>query len=353
VSSPRKAVWGEWGKLAHAAKFYMPPFSLDELLRCRAIAFPHIAEARVEALFARWGGSARFVLELSGNIEQADLILSATSAARNADLVKAIETVSSADGGGEMYATSPHVLFHLVMPAGLNALPILTFASDFCRDIVFGELSQQGVGAVRRFLLASESSNVFGSLRGYLFERLAPSTLFHFSGEAQTWDLVPLDGGEAGSVTESGSRPVAAFSTIDELVRAWDTAPMAVGRPRSSNWPSWDAITRNEAADEITFWQMTVSSPRAHGMKGDGFARADALVSDATRVRLVFVVLGSADSVPPSHGNVRITGTPPAWTRRMRQFVLMLPLAEAVERSRVETEASIDEVAAARLPGDT
>ena len=117
------------------------------------------------------------------------------------------------------------------------------FASDYCRDLVVTKLAEKGKEAVRQFLVASESSSAMGSVRGRLFERLALSALF---SSDRSWSMKALDGTLSTSTVQPGVRPSFVFSTIAELGHCWAAEPLAVGRPRNSNWPTWDAVTQDD-----------------------------------------------------------------------------------------------------------
>jgi hypothetical protein len=335
VSSPRKEVWGDWQKQTGARQWYMPTFTLEELRRCREVAFPSVAIDVMEKLFERWGGSARLVLRDADAAAQRRLLAAADSAARHSDLTAAISTVAAAEGGGaNEYGSSPHLLFHLRVEADFSAGHTV-FASDFCRDIVIAMLASKGQEAVKAFLAAAESSLAFGSLRGHLFERLALSALF---SQEKAWEMFSLD--RRGSVTEElGRRPAFVFSRMPELLTAWAENPTAVGRPRNLNWPTWDAVTRDAAC--TTFWQITVSSPGAHGIKAAGLARAADIVSPDQRVRFVFVVLSTPEHPVAICDPVPIKGSAPAWAAHMAQYILPLQLDE-IALARAADDASND-----------
>ena len=323
VSSPRKDVWGDWQKQTGAKRWYMPTFSLAELHRCREVAFPHVPPARLEMLHERWGGSARSTLRDSGVDEQEGLIQDAHSAAEHCDLKAALADVAASDGGGGKYSTSPHILFHLTTsPGGRRCFPV--FASDYCRDVVVTKLAEKGKEAVRQFLAASEASSAMGSLRGHLFERLALSALFSADRE---WTLTALDGSLLTSTVRPGVRPSVIFTRIPELQDQWTANPLAVGRPRNSNWPTWDAVTQD--GHTITFWQMTASAPTDHGLKGAGLLDAVPLVPSGYSVRFIFVLLPRA-GLKVTDAAVRIKGDAPGWAADMPQFVLQMDLDEGI-----------------------
>jgi hypothetical protein len=319
VSSPRKDVWGQWQKQTSARVFYMPTFSLEEIQRCRSVAFGRVRERTADLLFRRWGGSARFVLEWADPALQEQLIGDANSAAFSANLRDVVHAVATADGGGDKYSQSPHVLFHLTVQPGYRGCAVI-FASDYCRDLVLSVLTTKGVGDVKAFLSAAESSVSLGSLRGHLFECLALSTMF---SSARQVSMTALDGTGAVASEELHVRQVVVFDTVDELPGLWRENPRAVGRPRVPNWPTWDAITCDDGV--LTFWQMTVSAPQTHGMNSKGLLKADVLLSaGAPPPRFVYVVLCDPGA-SYSNRSVRIDGgRPPDWAISMTQHMLTL-----------------------------
>lgn len=325
ISSPRKDVWGDFAKHMAATRWYMPTFSLSELFRCREIAYPTIPTDVVELLYERWGGSARFTLRFASDAAQRDLVKDAESAAENSNLSAAISAVADADGGTGKYGGSPHILFHLAVSPGFDDCWAI-FASEFSRDLVIARAVAHGRQSVSNFLAASEGSSAMGSLRGHLFERLALSALFSLDRD---WEMSALDSSEPAVLVTLRQRPPFIFSSVSELLAAWQLAPDAVGRPRNCNWPTWDAITRDDDARLVTFWQLTVSSPAAHGLKGSGLIRAEPLVPDGYSVRFVFVVLSRAGMMLPLRA-ASVTGEAPAWATGMPQFVLRIELDDGI-----------------------
>jgi hypothetical protein len=63
ITSPKHTVWKAFQKQQGAEVFYVPIFTLPELLKCRSLCFSHVAEERVVTLFERWGGSAIYTLK--------------------------------------------------------------------------------------------------------------------------------------------------------------------------------------------------------------------------------------------------------------------------------------------------
>ncbi len=286
--------------------------------------FSDLPAAHVEALHELWGGSARLVLGFSSPDDQVGLMSDSASAADYADLSAAAAAVAPADGGGGKYATSPHILIHLAVTSEFtDCYPV--FASDFTRDRMLVKLAAEGRQKVLAFLAASESKPGFGSLRGHVFERLALSALF---SQHRNWPLVTLGNVSTQLSIDISERPSFIFSIAEELRDHWDREPAAVGRHRNLHWPSWDAVTLDAEAKTVALWQMTVSPPTAHGIKGVGLLRAAPLVPAGFTVHFIFVVLNRA-GMPLPGTRVAITGEAPQWAEDMKQFLLVLQLDDA------------------------
>jgi hypothetical protein len=282
---------------------------------------------------------------------QRELLSAANSAACSADLLKDVFAVAASDGGGHKYGEGPHALFHLaVRPPDYHECTAV-FASDYCRDLVLSALEKEGVEQVASFLSSAELSPSMGSLRGHLFERLALATLF---SSTRTLPMISLDGNRGAVVAENFTpRSLFVFSTVDDLLNEWRSNPSAVGRPHSSTWPTWDAVSRDDG--NVTFWQITVSKPLDHGMKSKGLVDAAALVPEGKAVRFIYVVLETSDVYSCSTKPVPISGrrAPPLWAAEMSQYLLLLKFGtlavqEAAAAAREEvTDGAVGEFPAA------
>ena len=165
ITSPKRAVWGKWVTQHSAALHYAPVFSLPELLVCRACCYQRIPEARVLALFDRWGGSARFVLDQCDEQHQERLTCELTASLRTCDLVAAFNAICAADCGVDDVR---HCIAHMMdVSAGFTSFT-LEFASNYMRDRVLIELAVRGSAAVRQFIHAAQPEPYLAALRGHL-----------------------------------------------------------------------------------------------------------------------------------------------------------------------------------------
>lgn len=174
ITSPKRAVWAKWLTQHHAARLVAPVFTLRELLECRAACYPGVSEARVHALHARWGGSARFVLAQSNEQEQRVLTSELRASLRSSDLSSAFDAIRLADTGLDEV---PHRMVHMLAVDDAFVDYTLGFASDYMVDRVLCALVSRAAAAVRQFIAAAAPSPYMAALRGHLFEGVALAAL--------------------------------------------------------------------------------------------------------------------------------------------------------------------------------
>ena len=174
ITSPKRAVWAKWTTQHHAERLVAPAFTLPELLRCRAACYPQLPEARVRALHARWGGSARFVLAQSSEEEQRVLAAELAVSLRACDLATVFEVIRMADCGDD---ETPHWLVHMLAVDAQFVDYTLGFASEYMAARVLCALASRADAAVRRFIAAAAPAAHMSSLRGHLFEGVALAAL--------------------------------------------------------------------------------------------------------------------------------------------------------------------------------
>lgn len=117
------------------------------------------------ALFDRWGGSARFVLDQCNEQHQERLTCELTASLRTCDLVAAFNAICAADCGVDDVR---HCIAHMMdVSAGFTSFT-LEFASNYMRDRVLIELAVRGSAAVRQFIHAAQPEPYLAALRGHL-----------------------------------------------------------------------------------------------------------------------------------------------------------------------------------------
>ena len=318
ITSPKRAVWGKWVMQNSAALHYAPVFSLAELLACRACCYEGVPETRVLALFDRWGGSARFVLDQSNEQQQQRLTCELSASLRTCDLVSAFSAICAADCGMD---DVPHRVVHMMDVSSSFTSFTLGFASNYMRDRVLVELSARGTASVRQFIHAAQPEPYLAALRGHLFEGVSLSALATGTS-ARMRLLLPACTTVSSypcEVVELPQRQLFVFETVAQYKA--EAPARALGRPLRSNFPTWDALVVDDSL--ITLYQMTVSDPAKHGMKASGLAALDCLLPPTGEVRFVFVV--PAERFDSAVRAVKLPGDAPAWaSARLKQYVMTL-----------------------------
>lgn len=320
ITSPRRAVWYEWTKQTLARRLYMPVFSLSELLACRAECHSAVSEATVRALFARWGGSARFTLALTAAAEQAQLAGELSASLRSIELAAVLDALRRGDTGADEV---PHRLVHMLQVGPAYNVFHLGFASQYMADRALLSLTARATDAVRCFVRAAQPELHTAALRGHLFEGITLSALA-LGGRARMRPLPMQARGERQRPPRAADEDVLLparrtyiFSSVDEF--AEQAPPNSLGRPASGCQPTWDALAVDE--DTVTLYQVTVSAPAVHGLSSVGLDSLHPLLRTRTRVRLLFVV-------PPERYAETVAAAPvkgsSGWSERLEQAVLML-----------------------------
>ena len=343
VTSPKRGVYKEWLKeRAGVAKLYLPPFTADEMERCRELCFPSLGSGAVRRLFDTWGGSARLVLKNHVESGSSQFLTHFRSSLQFDVLTKALHELYG--GGTETASDVPHQVLHIIADEGLRSFH-LGFASRFACDAFYEAMERAGEERVKSFIREAESTPAMGSLRGLLFERVALAALCR-EGDAKCYPLVaagrgavtrwPLTGRSA--YIFGGIKDVALLSTeLASRLSSPEGAPPPLCRPRAANFPTWDACAIEDGS--LTLYQATVSE--SHDIKVQGLQLATPLLSLATGpVRFVFVV-------PPGRGpqkEVVLSGPEPRWVseRGMVQFVVELPLRPRGLPDALAQAAAID-----------
>ena len=344
ISSPKKDVWSKWQVQRVARVFYMPAFLLSELELCRSLCFPAVTYSRLELLFERWGGSVRLTLSHAAAAAQIVAMSQLSSDLTSKDLGKMLEVVAAADSAGLEDAS--HRVIHIIASLDYTQFT-LAFASRYmCNRALAASVIHQK-GKVIAFIQAADGVAMLGSIRGSLYEQFAVAAL----RAGGTFKLQPLV--VSGALTDAAPqdvtfppRDVSYFSQDRDLPDVCSTLSLTL--PAALNFPTWDAVVLEPDKCLVTFFQMTVSTPRTHGLKVAGFLRAGPLVSSFQRslsesalpeskvesgsrprgtveTRFIWV----CPRVPPSLSPVTIASSssrrPPHWLDGMRQFVLVVP----------------------------
>jgi hypothetical protein len=357
ITSPKRSVWGKWVTQHSAALHYAPVFSRPELLACRACCYQSVSEARVLALYDRWGGSARFVLDQCSEQQQAQLTCELTACLRASNLVTAFSAICAADCGVD---DVPHRIVHMMDVSASFTSFTLGFASNYMRDRVLLELAARDAAAVRQFIQAAQPEAYLAALRGHLFEGVALSALAAgwANDSARMRALLPASSAASVPPPEPAAmlkpRPLFMFDSVAQFAN--EAPAHSLGRPVNLNFPTWDALAIDDGV--VTLYQVTVSNPARHGMKAAGLAALDCLIPPVGDVRFVFVVPAERfDSARAA----KLPGDAPAWAcARLKQYVMTLPeemLPAATQQACAEAavaSAAVDSCAAGEedCPGE-
>jgi hypothetical protein len=143
----------------------MPVWSHDELQECRKHLFAHLSSEIVEDLFFRWGGIARYVLQLADDTTQQSLL---DEALDGTNLSSVIDSFGKSDASAEASSR----LIHVSVKDDFNRDTYL-FASGYVADEVYKREYEKNRENLIAFISASDGIGETSTLRGTLFERHA------------------------------------------------------------------------------------------------------------------------------------------------------------------------------------
>lgn len=336
ISSPRKLVWSDWKKTSGAATLYAPIFSLEEVLRCRTLCFAELSEDIVRALFDSWGGTARTCLTMGNASKQARYLADVVSSLGVADLAHVVRSVVNKDAGSD--GAAPHSLLHLDLSPQLDDA-VVVFASRYTCDLVLREYAQRSARELCLWIAGAEGNSTLSPVRGKLVERIALAALFSRWAPPLTLQRMgaSIDSPDGTVRVDRTERPEYIFDTVEVLTGVWLSNPLAVGVPRSSSWPTWDAITFDGGgvgggSDTITLWKITVSTPHNHGIVQSGLSKLAPIIPDGADVRFVWV-MPKGRGVPTTSSPVPVSASrstrplrPGVWQSGMVQYELYLDI---------------------------
>ena len=128
--------------------FYLPPWSLEELKKCRESIFDgKVTKAQVEELFRKWGGVARFVLEYADDPTQQDHLDKAIGTSRVRSIADTTDALKQAKDVS-------HKVVHFIPKNGFRSYTT-SFASEYVADKIYAEITEKNFNDVRDFLNGS------------------------------------------------------------------------------------------------------------------------------------------------------------------------------------------------------
>jgi hypothetical protein len=344
IASPKKEIWSKWQRQYGAQVAYMPVPDINELETCRSACYPAVPVSRLLILHEKWGGSFRLTLDHADTKCQAVAAAQLDSDLSAKDLSKMLEVVAAGDSSGPQGVEDvSHYVIHMLATPDCSSFS-LGFASPYmCSRALMISVHREKEKVVA-FIQASDSVTMLSALRGQLYERFAIAAL-RTGGNFRLLQLTSSDAVEPLEELQIPPREVSYFS-VDDMQRVFSSRRIAV--PEMFNFPTWDAAVLEPATcthsstasdvgtdtitDVVTFFQMTVSSPRVHGMKAGGLYHADRLVKSlsATGSRVSTRFFWVCPKLPVSREAVGLPDKVPPWARHMQQYVLVVPSASMV-----------------------
>ena len=237
---------------------YMPVWGIDELEACRSSCYPDIAPDAVQANYASFGGSARFVLSSFDHTAELELAL------ESYDIELAIKAVTAGGGGSgdfchrlvHMFPTedfqyysvgfASQQVWHSVPLWGEALIDrqwlayVHWFASTLSVQICEQMLDKfQGnmLSKASEFLTAHSNEKLFAAAVGHVYEAVAHRRLQQ-GGKFDRRRLVPAGTTEGSEEVEWPERPLRSFKCVSEL------SVGEYGIPWSGNAAGIDAVCK-------------------------------------------------------------------------------------------------------------
>ncbi|KAG5184594.1 hypothetical protein JKP88DRAFT_262796 [Tribonema minus] len=161
--------WKEAQKWPGSLIRHMPVWEQDEILAARELIFSKRPEEEVLERYRVWGGTPRYVLQLT-DIEHQRLIKHALNACSIDELQSCMLNISKA-------AQTTEWLLHLLVESDFTKGPVV-FASDWVRDELLQQYVQSQHHQVREFAAAAGGPPIVADFRAKVQEGLAQSRHF-------------------------------------------------------------------------------------------------------------------------------------------------------------------------------
>lgn len=251
LASPRDTTWNVVSKASKGTFFYLPPWSLGELKKCRESIFDQkVTEAQVDELFRKWGGVARFVLEYANDPTQQDQLDKAIATSKLRSIADTIDALTQAKDVS-------HKVVHFIPKDNFRSYTT-SFASEYVADKIYAEITERNFNDVRDFLNGSMGLGDFGASRGRVFERY-----IHFRFErGGTFQTRNLRTGAVENLVIPASVIPKMYLNVAELQAV---APNVYARPRQSDAKSIDGVMKPN-------WLFQITVAEKHDCREDGLA---------------------------------------------------------------------------------
>ena len=292
----------EFLKLPTSKRIFMPVWSLEELLKCRRVVFPHVLRTDVVKSFGVVGGVARAIFNVGKFELLKDGILTAVGEVDVALLRRAARLSS----GQNRIQTSEvgDKLFHILSNSGDNFKGYtVTFASNYTRDLIARGVAERGRDDLLAFVGESirnpDVSRMLGggSTVGNMFEQAAHLEISGRRAAEAPFDMAILNATRSEVLSGKSKKLDLSFNEVK--VFKGNNASLTYDseiyyRPYSLVFPGIDSFALDSRDDTLYFFQMkyTGAEPIEQGSKVQSFWDA-AVASEDVLVKkcvLVFVV---------------------------------------------------------------
>ncbi|EIE27688.1 hypothetical protein COCSUDRAFT_64335 [Coccomyxa subellipsoidea C-169] len=302
TSSPKREIYKDFAK-AGASTLYMPVWSWLELDAGRHLH--GLRKDEILPLYEKWGGSARYVLDLARNpSRQRDL----ASAIAKADLDVIFKAVGEIDSADEV---SHRVLHINVAPNYLDT--DMMFASEFIGRKVGEKFCKGTTLPLQRFIAITAGWKEFNDVCAKLFEPLAHRIL-RGGGVFDVWDL------EMGTQTTLKLPPCTSFYTFHDLKDVADQEAGTYCIPSRSDQAAIDSIQQPQY-----LFRMTLADEHSINATGLSHALEQLRKDPKTDAELFFAV--PPDQYPRWRKKQEYTGrTDLKVLRAVKQRVIKVPL---------------------------
>ena len=289
-------------KLPTSKRIFMPVWSLEELLKCRRVVFPHVLRTDVVKSFGVVGGVARAIFNVGKFELLKDGILTAVGEVDVALLRRAARLSS----GQNRIQTSEvgDKLFHILSNSGDNFKGYtVTFASNYTRDLIARGVAERGrddlLAFVRESIRNPDVSRMLGgeSTVGNMFEQAAHLEISRRRAAEAPFDMAILNATRSEVLSGKSKKWDLSFNQVK--VFKGNNASLKYDsdiyyRPYSLVFPGIDSFALDSRDDTLYFFQMkyTGAEPIEQGSKVQSFWDA-AVASEDVLVKkcvLVFVV---------------------------------------------------------------
>lgn len=292
----------EFLKLPTSERIFMPVWSLEELLKCRRVVFPHVLDTDVVKSFGVVGGVARAVF----NVKKFELLKNDILTAVGEVDVALLRRAARLSSGQNRILTDEvrDKLFHILSNSADNFKDYtVTFASNYTRDSIALGVAERGRDTLLAFVGESirnpDVSRMLGggSTVGNLFEQAAHLEISRRRVAGSPFDMAILNATRGEVLSGESQKWDLSFNEV-KVFKGNDTAfkydSDTYYRPYSLVFPGIDSFALDSRDDTLYFFQVkyTGAEPIEQGSKVQSFWDA-AVASEDVPVKqcvLVFVV---------------------------------------------------------------